>query len=399
MFCTKCGSRVDDGDMFCWNCGAQMKKAEKKEEVKKESSKSNKAIDNTSYSEKNKNQNIFYEASEVTMKSSAGMSIPEINREFDLSKLPSKKETGIKSFYVFDFLSRLFSKSNIPLCIYLILNIVIISLVVTLMGALPIHWGLLCGLILYIASMSIALSPIGEWMLRRQTGCHKIEEQDIIDRLYPLFKEVYYKAKMANPMISDDVRLFICDDTAPNAFATGRKTMCVTRGLLVMSDEEIKATLGHEFGHLSHKDTDRILVVSVGNTVITTGVWLFQIGAIISETFMHIVAAFTGDDEGWFISLMATISRVITLFVLNVFLKVWTKLGVLLCMKTSRNNEYEADEFSVRLGYADGLMDLLSFIGGGKPNGLFASLESSHPASTDRIAKIQALQAQLMMEE
>ena len=58
--------------------------------------------------------------------------------------------------------------------------------------------------------------------------------------IYPLFKEVYYKAKMANPMISDDVRLFICDDTAPNAFATGRKTMCVTRGLLVMSDEEIK---------------------------------------------------------------------------------------------------------------------------------------------------------------
>ena len=32
MFCTKCGSRVEDGDMFCWNCGAKMTKTEKKEE-------------------------------------------------------------------------------------------------------------------------------------------------------------------------------------------------------------------------------------------------------------------------------------------------------------------------------------------------------------------------------
>lgn len=398
MFCTKCGSRVEDGDMFCWNCGAKMTKTEKKEE-KLTGGGTVKTGRDVGFMDESMNTKDSYGTSSVAMKSSAGMSVVEVNREFDLEKLPSKHETGIKSFYVFDFLSRLFSKSNIPLCIYLLLNIFIISLVVTAMFALPIYWGLLCGLILYIGSMSVALSPIGEWMLRRQTGCHKIEDQDIVDRLYPLFKEVYYKAKMANPMISDDVRLFICDDTAPNAFATGRKTMCVTRGLLVMSDEQIKATLGHEFGHLSHKDTDRILVVSVGNTVITALVWLFQIGAIVMEVIMNIVGAFTGDDDGWFISLMGTLSRMITLFALNVFMKVWTKIGVLLCMKTSRNNEYEADEFSVRLGYADGLVALLSYIGGGKPNGLFANLESSHPASEDRVARIQSLKAQIMMEE
>ena len=39
-------------------------------------------------------------------------------------------------------------------------------------------------------------------------------------------------------------------DEAPNAFATGRKTICVTEGMLSMPVEQIKATLGHEFGHL-----------------------------------------------------------------------------------------------------------------------------------------------------
>jgi len=218
------------------------------------------------------------------------------------------------------------------------------------------------------------------------------DEQDVIDRLEPLFREVYYKAKKANPMISSDVRLFINDDEAPNAFATGRKTVCVTRGLLSMTDDQIRATLGHEFGHLSHKDTDRILVVSVGNTVITGIMFLFQIGVIIGDIIMQVAAVFTGDDEGFFISIMSTISKVITLVLIRGFMKVWSALGVALCMKTSRGNEYLADAFSFKLGYGDELCSMLASLGGGeKPVGLFANLASSHPASSDRIARLQAM--------
>lgn len=72
-----------------------------------------------------------------------------------------------------------------------------------------------------------------------------------MNRLEPLFYEVYQKAKMQEPLISDSVRLYMNEDESENAFATGRRTICVTRGLLNLSDEAIKATLGHEFGHLA----------------------------------------------------------------------------------------------------------------------------------------------------
>lgn len=397
MFCAKCGTRVDDGDMFCWNCGNKMPTVENKVEKIKEGS----AKPYTGYVPEPVDTGNTYDSGKVDisydMPPATGrrMTIAEADREYDISKLPNKKETGIKSIYMIDFMSRLAKRSNIPLMIYLILNVVLIGLVVTVVCQLPVYWGILCGLILYIASISIAISSIGEAILRHQNGCRKIEEQDIIERLYPIFKEVYYKAKMANPAISDDVRLFINDDMSPNAFATGRKTMCVTRGLLQLSDEEIKATLGHEFGHLSHKDTDRILVVSVGNTVITGIAVIIQVGAIFMEICSNIAAAFTDDDSGFLISLFGTLSRIITLFIINVFMKLWNMIGIALCMKTSRNNEYEADEFSARLGYSEGLIELLNFIGGEKPKGLFASLASSHPAGADRIAHIRKVQAQI----
>lgn len=362
MFCPQCGKKIREGDMFCWNCGEEL----------------------------NLTENI---TGEKSRQRSSRVSEEEAVREiYDYENLPTKKEGGIHSIYVLDFVIRMMGKSNIPLFIYLLLNVVIIGLIATLFLMLPIGWGILAGLLIYIASISIALSPIGEAILRHQTGCRKIEDQNVIDRLEPIFREVYYKAKKADPTISDDIRLFINDDKCPNAFATGRKTVCVTKGLLTMSDEEIKATLGHEFGHLSHKDTDRILVVSIGNTVITAICILFQIGAIIADVCMQIVAIFTGSEEGLFISLFSAISRFITIVIISAFMKVWTALGVALCMKTSRGNEYLADEFSVRLGYGDGLIALLSSIGGERPKGLFANLASSHPHSDDRIARIQRLE-------
>ena len=302
----------------------------------------------------------------------------------------SSGKTG--SFYLIDFLVRMFTnKENVPLIIYLVLNILLIGLITTAMLTLPIGWGLLCGFLLYVASVSIALSPIGEALLRYQTGCHKITDQTVIDRMEPIFREVYTKARQADPSISADVRLFMNDEDCPNAFATGRKTVCITRGLLTLPDELIKATLGHEFGHLSHKDTDRILVVAIGNLFIEGLYILFQLGAILADIIMQIVAAFSG-DANVFVSLMSSISRFFTLVILAAFMRLWTALGTALCMKTSRGNEFQADEFSVHLGYADGLVHLLQIVGGGpRPKGLFASLASSHPHSDDRIARIREL--------
>ena len=71
---------------------------------------------------------------------------------------------------------------------------------------------------------------------------------------------------------------------------------------------------------------------------------------------------------------------------------VWTKLGVLLCMYSSRKNEYAADEYSYNLGFGNGLKQVLISFGYSKSSGLFASLASSHPATQKRVAKLEELQ-------
>jgi len=71
---------------------------------------------------------------------------------------------------------------------------------------------------------------------------------------------------------------------------------------------------------------------------------------------------------------------------------IWTKLGVLLCMKTSRENEYEADRFSSNCGYNRELIAAFETLAesGEAPKGIFAMLASSHPDFDSRIARLQA---------
>lgn len=311
-----------------------------------------------------------------------------------LARIGNAENNGgnFRKFYFIDFIVRMVGvKENIPLFIYLLMNVVFMGLVATGFTNGNFALGMLIGLIAYIISMMLALSPFGEWLLRNRVGCRPITDQAVAGRIMPLFNEVYANARRQNPNLPDDIGIFISDDPSPNAFATGRRTVCVTMGMLSRSDEQIKGALGHEFGHLSHKDTDRLLVISIGNTFVTAICVLAQIGAFIFEFFTQIMAAFMGRD-GFFVALMASFSRFMTVVLIGLFMKVWTAIGVALCMKTSRGNEYQADEFSVRLGYGSGLISVLrSFGSGPKPEGLFAALASSHPDTGDRISRIQYL--------
>ena len=298
--------------------------------------------------------------------------------------------------YLVDFFKRMARKSNIPVIIYLVLNIFVIAGIVYLMCSgipMPFWEALLIGLGLYIVSLVIALSPIGEWILRLQTGCKKIKRAEQLNFIMPIFNEVYQKAKALDPSISDNVQLYISDDEDPNAFATGRKTVCVTEGMMHMPPEQIKATLGHEFGHLAHKDTDLILVVSVGNLIVTTFIILVRLAIDISHILFGIITIFIGGSEGFLAAIFNTMYHAMITAIVSGLTWIWTKIGVLLVMKSSRANEFEADEFSFRLGYGPELCALLDTICGSNPKGLFANLASSHPDKDDRIAKLQALGA------
>ena len=298
--------------------------------------------------------------------------------------------------YLVDFFKRTMRKSNIPVFIYLVLNIFVIALILSLVidnGNIPFWKALLIGIVLYFVSLLIALSPVGEWILRLQTGCKKIKNDEQRNFIEPIFREVYDKARAQDPSISDKVKIYMNHDEAPNAFATGRKTICVTEGMLCMPVEQIKATLGHEFGHLAHKDTDLILVVAVGNLIVSAFILLFRLAIDLVHLLFVFSSVFVGGSEGVFGALISTVYHLAMTAVVVGLTWIWTKIGVLLVMKSSRANEYEADEFSFRLGYGNELCALLNSFSGTNANGLFANLVSSHPDKDDRIARLQELGA------
>lgn len=293
--------------------------------------------------------------------------------------------------YLFDFFKNLFKKNNIGIIVWLALNILL--LVALFSNGFQSLEGGLIGVGLYVLSLFIALSPIGEWILRLQNGCKKITDPAILARMEPIFREVYERAKAMNPELPTDIKMFINDSPMPNAFATGRKTLCITRGLLTYSDAQIKGVLGHEFGHLAHKDTDTILVVAVGNMIISV---IFVIVRVLANIFMWIGQFSTlVSSRGWggvIASIFIGVGRVIADFLLVLLMRAWNQLGVLLCMHSSRKNEYLADEYSYKCGYGEELCQVLESFGTGKGStGLFAALVSSHPDNSERISKIRAL--------
>lgn len=300
--------------------------------------------------------------------------------------------------YILDFLKNLFKKKNIGIIIWLILNIALILFLscifaASYVGESSMLGGALIGLGLYFLSLCIALSPFGEWILRLQNGCRKIKDSNILVRIQPLFLEVYNQAKLHNPELPNDIKLFLSDSDEPNAFATGRKTVCVTRGLLRYSDAEIKGVLAHEFGHLAGKDTDTILVVAVGNMIISA---IFVVIRVIANIFMWSGQFFTAITSrgvsGVIATLLVALGRVVADFILVAMMRIWNQIGVWLCMHSSRQNEFAADAYAQKCGYGEELCAVLeSFGNGGGGNGLFAALASSHPKTYDRISRLRSV--------
>ena len=290
------------------------------------------------------------------------------------------------NMYFIDFAKSLVKKHRVPVIIYLILNVAIITYFTSsiFMSSQEFNWvAIPVSVGIYVISIAIALSPLGEWILRMQLGCRKIKRIDYAERLTPIFKEVYARAKAENPSLPDDIELCMNSDKAPNAFATGRKTICITKGMLEhTTEEELKGVLAHEFAHIANHDTDLILVVTVGNMIITAIVlmirWTFRILAFIGSIG-------TRKDAGFLIS------GVLGDLVVGALMWVWTKIGQYLVLATSRSEEYLADEFSLKLGYSEGLCRFLDRFAGESSKGVFAVLSSSHPATDDRIGKLQQM--------
>ena len=83
-----------------------------------------------------------------------------------------------------------FAKSNVLYLISGIINFVIAFLI---LGANGFSF-ILC-LVLYAVSLTVALSPLGECILRLINGVRKLYTRREKDYLIPLFEEIYEEAK------------------------------------------------------------------------------------------------------------------------------------------------------------------------------------------------------------
>lgn len=124
-------------------------------------------------------------------------------------------------------------------------------------------------IVCYFVTVLISLSPIGEWTLAAFAGAKEIKRKYIKIRLIPLLEVVFEQAKPKTPSMINSIRLKIIHDQSVNAFAIGRRTICVTDGLLNLSDEEIMAVFVHEVGHLAYQHSAIQLLIGGGNIFIS----------------------------------------------------------------------------------------------------------------------------------
>lgn len=130
--------------------------------------------------------------------------------------------------------------------------------------------GILLVTVFYAISITIALSPLGEAILRLMTNVRTLRTREEREYLEPLFQEVYESALQENPKLSRKIKIHIIDAMYANAFAVGRKTIAVTRGAInTFSEEELKGIIAHEFGHLNFGHTKALLLSTIGNMFFT----------------------------------------------------------------------------------------------------------------------------------
>lgn len=283
-------------------------------------------------------------------------------------------------------LARIFRLSNLGTLIFFLLNITLLYFIFFPYGITPEHAAL--ALAVYVVTVLISLSPVGEWVLTFFAGAKEIKRKDMKIRLIPLLEVVFEQAKARTPDMVSSIRLKLIRDPAPNAFAIGRKTICVTEGLLNLSDEEIMAVLAHELGHLAYKHSTIQLLIGGGNVLIAGCLMIIKLVCWMITGLFALFALGSGKlGKGILMVLIGSISTV------SIWL--WTRFCMLFLMWSMRQNEFVADEYAFKLGYGAVLASVLDrHMCSAPENGLLKALYATHPHSDDRIARLQDLGAE-----
>ena len=241
--------------------------------------------------------------------------------------------------------------------------------------------------IIYGASVGLALSPVGESILRLMQGIKPIQTEQDREYLMPIFEEVYAEALKFTPELNEDIQLYISESMTVNAFAIGRKTIAVTRGAIyTFSPEELKGILSHEFGHMANGDTKSLLINVVGNGFFSLIIFVFR---FIMLLIQNITVAFSGKNI--VVAVLAIISFLFRLLV-DLGIIVFVFLGNVILALNSRYSELLADEYAFQIGYGEELKNslyIISKLSLPEKLTLMERLTASHPYTTARIEKLE----------
>lgn len=277
-------------------------------------------------------------------------------------------------------LGRIFRLQNLGTLLFFLLNVGLMAAAFCPYGV-PL-WPLAAW---YAVTVLISLSPVGEWLLCLFAGAREIKRLDVKVRLIPLLEVVFADARRAAPWMPASLRLKIIYDDAPNAYAVGRRTICVTSGILTLTDDEIMALFAHELGHIAYGHSTIQLLIGGGNVLISGCLLVVKLICWAVSGLLALMTLAARQPGG---SVLAVLLGGLS----SGLIWLWTRFCLLFLRWSMRQNELDADAFACRIGYGWALAALLdSRLWSPPPKGLLRGLYDTHPDSDERIARLQEL--------
>lgn len=197
-------------------------------------------------------------------------------------------------------------------------------------------------------------------------------------------------------------RIYVIEDSAPNAFATGRDpsraVICVTTGLMEKLNRiELEGVIGHEMAHIKGYDIRLMTLVAVlAGTVVLISDWLWR------SMWYGGRRGRRRSEGGPIVLLLALVAAILA-----------PLIATLIRLAISRKREFLADAQGVLLTrFPDGLADALEKIAADKESleaankatahmyiynplrehrGTLNSLFSTHPPAEERVRRLRAM--------
>lgn len=240
-------------------------------------------------------------------------------------------------------------------------------------------------ILVIFAVFAIVLQITSYWfsdkVVIKLAGAHPAIRAEFFD-LYTVVENLSITAGLPMP------KVYVIDDAAPNAFATGRDkdhaVVCATTGLLKLLDRaELEGVMAHELSHIGNRDmlVSTVVVVLVGFI------------SIISDVFLRSLLWGGGrrnDDREGNLGAVLMIAGIIFAILAPI-------IGMLMQLAISRKREYLADASGALLTrYPEGLANALRKIGAyaqplRRQSSAIAHIYLSDPTGGKKVAGITKL--------